>query len=423
MGLVLWSAAIAVCSAQPFALRYTQPTLDRWMYPFNATPGCRPSAPVFATFGDEAGVDTRHGQFLLGFDTIEQTVTHCGLVAELPSLLVTNQGAANYLIRRAQLKVTISRDLAFRYDPTPDAYTTYFESNQAGLTLDADPGRPIELFGVGYRNGFAIETFWEDSPMGPRTAGGRNVYAAGYARNGALVDVSNNVGKTNATFPAFEVYPFAIGQTLTVSPGDLVPIDTVFLFDLNLADPLVKQYLQEALHSGRLRFMITGLHTSEFGGQPTWPDFYTRDSVLGSPATLEIDGSVVSSLDTDADGLPDDWEQFFFGSLDTKASDDPDHDEQSNGDEFASRTDPIDPTSRLRVISIGRNEKSYTRIQFPIASGARYIIEYSQDLMRWSLIANPVLVYDVGAKTAEWQDDGFATGGGALARFYRIRAE
>ena len=177
--LLLLGAAISFSHAQPFALNFPQPTLDRWMYPFNATPGCRATAPIFGTLGDESGVDARHGQFLVGFDTIAQTVTNCGSIAELPSLLATNQGAANYLLRRVRLSVTINRDKTFRYDPTPDAFTTYFESNNPARTEDLDAGRPIELFGTDFRNGYTIESFWEDAPFGSSAAGRRNAFAAG----------------------------------------------------------------------------------------------------------------------------------------------------------------------------------------------------------------------------------------------------
>ena len=222
--------------------------------------------------------------------------------------VTTGLGSANYLIRRATLTATISRDRAFRFDPTADAFTTYFSTNAPGFTADADAGRPIDLFGAEFRNGFAAETFAEDSPFGSSATGGRNAFAAGYSTNGTLVDVGNNLSKTNAAYPAFEIYPFAIGQAVGVSLGELVPSGTTIRFELNLADPFVRQYLQDGCNSGRLRFTITGLHTSEFGGTPAWPEFYTRDSILGTPPTLEIEGVAIRANDSDADGLPDDWE-------------------------------------------------------------------------------------------------------------------
>ncbi|MBN8249593.1 MAG: hypothetical protein J0L84_19405, partial [Verrucomicrobia bacterium] len=53
---------VLTATASGFQAAFEQPSGDRWMYPHNATPGLRPAASVFATWGDESGVDTRHGQ-------------------------------------------------------------------------------------------------------------------------------------------------------------------------------------------------------------------------------------------------------------------------------------------------------------------------------------------------------------------------
>lgn len=53
-----------------------------------------------------------------------------------------------------------------------------------------------------------------------------------------------------------------------------------------------------------------------------------------------------NSTDIDADGLPDAWEQQYFGHLDHNAGDDPDGDGFSNLQEQAAATDPADPSSR-----------------------------------------------------------------------------
>lgn len=107
------------------------------------------------------------------------------------------------------------------------------------------------------------------------------------------------------------------------------------------------QYLQDGCNSGRLRFTITGLHVSEFGGTPAWPDFYTRDNVLGTPPTLEIEGVAIRLLDTDEDGLPDDWENVHFSSLSPTAQEDADSDGLSNRAEFITGTDSLNPESML----------------------------------------------------------------------------
>jgi len=375
------------------------------MYPFNATPGTRPIAPVFGTFGDDAGVDTRHGQFLIGFDTMEQVAA--GL------------GPTNYLIRRARVTATISRDRAFRYDPTQDAFNTY-DTNHPAFTPDVDAGRPMELFGAGFRNDFTAATFPEDGPFGSSASGGRNVYAAGYSTNGTLVDVGNNVGKTNAVFPSFEAYPFGIGQATGLAPGELVPGGTTVTFDLNVADPFVGRYLQEGCDFGRLRFTITGLHVSEFGGTPAWPEFYTRDSVLGIPPTLELEGTAVSGADTDGDGMPDDWEQFYFASLANEAGADTDHDGQSNRAEFLAGTNPNDNRSALVIASIERQSDGPVIIRFRHAASRQYIIEFSSDLRTWSRVENPALTFYSQPGLAAWRDDGSQTGRLAPVRFYRV---
>ncbi|MDP1581223.1 MAG: hypothetical protein Q8M02_13190 [Candidatus Didemnitutus sp.] len=59
---------------------------------------------------------------------------------------------------------------------------------------------------------------------------------------------------------------------------------------------------------------------------------------------VEYDPTDISSMaDTDNDGLPDLWEQAFFGDLSANASDDGDEDGLTNVQEFAFGTDPTNP--------------------------------------------------------------------------------
>jgi hypothetical protein len=52
--------------------------------------------------------------------------------------------------------------------------------------------------------------------------------------------------------------------------------------------------------------------------------------------------------DTNANGIPDWWEEFYFGTL-VNANDDPDGDGASNLQEFWAQTSPTDPTDYFRV--------------------------------------------------------------------------
>jgi hypothetical protein len=253
---------------------------DRWMYPFNSTPGARTTAPTFGSL-DPGPFDNRDGQLHVGFDTASAGVT--------PGL-----GPERYEITSVRVTVTHFQG-SFVYDGSYDSYQTY-----DGTLADADAGRPIELHGLGFRSGFSSLELSPGVPgppgfeetdayaFGDPTAEGvRNAYPI--APDGA--DVSNNVDG------GFESEPWAVGQAMGLSPGDDVvegvagvSAGTTFAFELDLGDPAVLAYLRQGLDAGLLGFAITSLHaTSEEGG--TNPVFYTRDDFdpAAIPPTLEID--------------------------------------------------------------------------------------------------------------------------------------
>ncbi len=399
------SAQFAPVSPQPFVLTSVAPAIERWMYPNNAAPCDRPAGSVFGTLSDDSGVDTRHAQHLVGWDTA--------------ALVPTNRGPARYLVRRCRVTLTINRGNLFAYDPTQDDFHTYFATNHPAYMADTDGGRPIELFGAGFRNGFDAASFDQCAPFGDDAPGQRNAFAVGWSTRGLLVDVSNNVGKTNAAFPRFEVAPFAIGQTTSAAPGELVPAGAKVTFDLNLDDPLVLAYLQAALDSGRLRLMITGLHvTGGQLGQPSYPDFATHfNEVAVQPTRLELDGVTVQDADSDSDGLPDDWESFYLGNLASVAHDDPDGDGVKNLDEFRGGTDPARTESAFRLLSFGRDGSGRTTLRFPHAASRRYAAEFTEDLQTWAALPGEP-VYVLGTTAAEWVDEA-----ASALRFYRLRVE
>ncbi len=240
-----------------------EPTADRWMYPFNGTPGTRPAASVFGAIG-EASFDDRDAQFLVRFDTT--------------SVIAAGLGAGNYSLTSLQLTLTVNVGDSFRYDPTYDGVNTYLDPTASGYVADTDLGRPIELFAVGYRNGYSTSTFTETSPFGSATESGRNAYAAGFNSDGTLIDVSNNVAS------AFDVTPFAIGQVAGLTSGSFVPQEAQMTFSLNLSDPLILAYLQESLNAGYLEFMVTSLQATTQEAASGFPSFFTKDNLLHDPA-------------------------------------------------------------------------------------------------------------------------------------------
>lgn len=391
---------------QPLSVNNTAPAIERWMYPHNAAPCDRTAGSTFGAFGDAAGVDTRHAQHLLGWDTA--------------SLTPTNRGPSHYLVSRCRLTLTINRGNLFAHDPTQDDFRTYFETNNPSYSPDADTGRPIELFGVGFRNGYDASSFDQCAAFGTSGLAQRNAYAAAWSTNGVLVDVSNNVGKTNEAFAPFEVAPFAIGQTTNATPGQLVPAGAKITFDLNLNDPFVLAYVQNGLNSGRLRFMLSSLHTT--GGQfgaPSYPDFATHfNAAVLTPTRLEVEGTVVGTGDVDADGLPDDWELFYLNTLTHSGSADPDGDITSNLTEYRVGTDPLNAASSLRILAIAQQASGGPTLHFSHSANRRYTVEFTENFVTWTALTNSP-VFDLSAGIVNWNDDA----PDASKRFYRVRGD
>lgn len=279
--------ALAILVFAPQVLRSNdvlirEPAGDKWMY-WQGQGGTRSSASVYGAYGSFDYIsngydfDDRHAQMLLDFDTT--------------ALAQPGRGAGNYTVNSVVLTVVVNEDLQFFYDPTHDPLATYRG------TQDSDKGRPLELFGVGYRGGWTLATFRENSPYQAGNATGyknvRNAFAMDFV-GGQARDVSNNVEQN------FEVSPWAVGRitgnladsgAFIANPlpaGSRVPFESVVEFTVNLSNPLVRAYVQQGLHAGRLQFMVTSLleytYTGDEGAGGSFPSFYTKESLFHEPS-------------------------------------------------------------------------------------------------------------------------------------------
>ncbi len=262
---------------------YDNPVLDRWNYPFNQNAGVRATSSSFSAL-NEPDFDDRDGQVLIGFDTDDQVTT--GL------------GAGSYTILSAKVTIGIS-ETSIAYDDTYDVWQTYLDTMDPDFIADSDVGRPLELYGVGYRNGFSNATYLEDSnfsEVDPENQGVRNAFATDFLMQ-SPDDISNNV------LEGFDTVPWAIGINAGISPGATIPSGTDMTFTLDVANPDVHQYLAEALDEGRLRLMISSLHPAiQQGG--VFASYYMRENFfsgdqaarlmmevqLGTPCLGDFDG-------------------------------------------------------------------------------------------------------------------------------------
>jgi hypothetical protein len=238
-------------------VKINQPSADRWMYSFNSTPGNRPAGSVFSALpSPNSGVSDRFAQILLRF-----SLANAGIPTHL--------GSSNYRVRRLILRATVYSHRGFRYDGTADPW----QSVISPVTHpDADPGRPVELFGVGFRNGWTASSFQENSPHGSSTPGLRNAFALGFKPNANPRDVSDNVTQ------GFDPLPWAIG-TCFLSPGTLVPEDTVMTFSIDLTRPGVHAYIAQAMNTGSPWLSLSSLHPAiQQAGE--YADFHLKESPL-----------------------------------------------------------------------------------------------------------------------------------------------
>lgn len=289
----------------------TAPTLDRWVYPFGDFSGRSAAAPTFTTlWANTTGTpfDDRDSEFLMGFD----------VSGTLSGPFPLSRYRVDLVEVTAWLTVAApSEEIVF--DPTQDAVSTYFfpgsdtQPADPARTPDADAGRPVELYAVGYRNGFTPATYAENTPFAPTgTYNVRNAFAADFGGPGAaLRDASNNVSGLVGGVPSpFEVLPLSVGQAFgpsgsAIAPGVGVPNLSKMVFSVNAAQLAVPgrgfdAYVRAAIiagpdTAGRLNFVVSSLHAATaFGSGPVlYPRFFTKEAPRGTPeAPLAIPASL-----------------------------------------------------------------------------------------------------------------------------------
>lgn len=239
-------------------------TADRWMYPFNATPGYRPAGSIFGfvPFPDETSFDNRDGQVIVAFDTSK--------------IVPPGQGAESYDVSVFVLEITLAGPASGPIDLTVDDWRTYLPEEAENALPDADPGRPIELFAAGFRNGYD-RLSWNEGDFFSDTdifgQGTRNVFAAEIAADGSLFDASSSITDD------FTATPVAVAAFPGFEAGETPPEGAVATFELDTSDPLIHGWLGESLDEGRLVFSVTSLLGAS-QGDALLTQFYLRENPL-----------------------------------------------------------------------------------------------------------------------------------------------
>jgi hypothetical protein len=301
--IVLFASLASAILSNPANAAAILPTGDKYMYPFiddspTSNEGKRDYGAVFGAYGSlddpKFNFDDRDAQFFLDFST--------------SALAPSGKGAANYRVVSMTLTMVVENEGGFRYDPTFDALSTYLSPASPD-----DSGRPLELYGVGYRSGFTRSTFTADSPFQTSPSSSvldpkgdwnrkRNAYAIDFNSTGLARDVSNNFEEQ------FEVNPWAVADSpgyidrdsnlyfpSVIQPGSLMPEGRVLRFQMNASNPFIAAYLQEALNAGRLHLMVSSLYDAQQQNSSV-PRFYSLD--IGVPELAPQLSAVVLVMPT-----------------------------------------------------------------------------------------------------------------------------
>jgi prepilin-type N-terminal cleavage/methylation domain-containing protein len=336
-------AVTAPASAGAVTAHWTISSFDSYCYTNASNPGSKGLGPTFANqFSTDEGSDE-----FLPHSAADPARLSTALVAFDTSLHIeVGMPASHYQIN------TVTMTMKMQDGTTENlTYDDTLDSRAEVLALESgDPGRAVELFGVGFRGdytGFAFSGGASGPELlseGTHPAHGPDGAYITYPiigdedQPGQFRDVSNSItggeSATHGTSEAFDAVPWAVGKA-SLTPGAIIPNNTTFSFSLDLTLPGVRQYVQQSLADGGLGFLISTLSiTGEMGAGGGYPHWYFKEAVgsiffPGAAApTLSIDYEIVEALvpgDYDGNGQVeaadyDEWKSGFGTVVDPAGS-------------------------------------------------------------------------------------------------------
>jgi len=206
----------------------------------------------------------------------------------------------------------------------------------------------------------------------------------------------------------------------TSRASDLVPngnnnVTDVFVRDLHTGTTMLVSRNSEGNGPGN-GFSATTAMSAD--GRTAFFQSFANDLAPGDyNQARDIYALKLGGPDSDGDGMDDDWEMAYFGTLARDGSGDFDGDGLTDLQEFRAGTDPANDVSILRVLTLTSLGGGSKTILWSAAPGRTYQVQFktSVDDAQWSDLPGLVTAAGTTASTAD------TPGSGDLHRFYRVR--
>lgn len=261
--------------------------------------------------------------------------------------------------------------------------------------------------------------------------------------NSGIISPGSSAGKLtisgSLTLQPSSVLNLELGGYGQGSQYDFIPVSSAAVFGGNLVVSIINGFQSTVTNGASFTVLTASLISGAFNNVASGSRLITADGfgdllVTYSGATLIL-SDYRDNRDNDSDGLPNWWEQLYFGSLtgaDPNA--DSDGDGIANLQEFLAGTNPRNAASALRITSITADASKHTTLVWQTIGGKRYRIQYSDgdgaggyngvftDVVRSAAVeTDPTTVGT--ASSMSFTDDFSLTGGPPLQgrRYFRIK--
>ncbi len=258
------------------------------------------------------------------------------------------------------------------------------------------------------RYAYAANAGWIDWNLAPATsANGVRVtdsFLAGYAyaANFGWIHLGDGAPANGSTYANTTATNYGVNLSLS---GNL----TGYAYAANIG------WIQFEQTQGQPKLnLLTGQFTgSAYSANLGW---IALDTTLSDLATTTI-----SRPDSDADGIPDPWERWYFANLTlATATSDKDGDGASDRAEYQAGTDPLDPASKLKITDQTYNANfTQATLTWTMVPTRNYRVEFDTDLLGlWTDSALGTFTPAAGGTATRTVTPGTA----AASRFFRVAA-